>query len=88
MMEDNMVSEQTVDVVRRGQKLYVEKLQTTLEAAHRDMYVAIEPDSGDYFLGKTLHEAIQASRDAHPDRIAFAMRIGHKAALTIGVLIP
>jgi hypothetical protein len=83
-----MVSEQTADVVRRAQKLYDERFRTTLETTHRDLYVAIEPDSGDYFLGNTLSEAIQASRDAHPDRLAFAMRIGHKAAVTIGVLNP
>lgn len=83
-----MVSEQTADVARRAKKLYEEKLRASLEAAHRDAYVAIEPDSGNYFLGKTLSEAIQASRAAHPDRLAFAMRIGHDTAVTIGVLSP
>lgn len=49
--------------------------------------VAIEPDSGDFFLGKTLSEAIQASRAAHPNCLAFAMRVGHSTAVNIGVLI-
>jgi hypothetical protein len=48
--------------------------------------VAIEPDSGEYFFGKTLSEAIQASRAAHPNRLAFAMRVGHSTAIDIGVL--
>jgi hypothetical protein len=51
-------------------------------------FVAIEPDSGEYFFGKTLSEAIQASRAAHPNRLAFAMRVGHSTAVNIGVLIP
>ncbi len=83
-----MVSEKTTDVARRAKQLYEEKLRTTLEATNMNEFVAIEPDSGDYFFGKTLSEAIQASRAAHPDRLAFAMRVGHSTAVNIGVLIP
>jgi hypothetical protein len=82
-----MVSEETADVARRAKQLY-EKLQSALEAEHMHEYVAIEPDSGDYFLGKTLSEAIQASRAAYPDRLAFAIRVGHNTAVNIGVLTP
>ena len=83
-----MVSEQTAEVARRAKQLYEEKLRTRLEATHRNDFVAIEPDSGDYFFGKTLSEAIQASRAAHPDRLAFALRVGHSTAVNIGVLLP
>ncbi len=83
-----MVSEHTADVARRAKQLYEEKMRTPLEAAHRNAFVAIEPDSGDYFLGNTLSEAIQASRAAHPDRLAFAIRVGHETAVTIGALNP
>ena len=83
-----MVSAQTADVARRAKQLYEANLRTKLEATNRNDFVAIEPDSGDYFFGKTLSEAIQASRAAHPDRLAFAMRIGHSTAINIGVLSP
>ena len=83
-----MVSAETTDVARRAKQLYEEKLRATLEATNMDDFVAIEPESGDYFCAKTLSEAIQASRAAHPDRLAFAMRIGHAAAVNIGVLMP
>jgi hypothetical protein len=81
-----MISEQTADVARRAKQLYEAKLRTQLESAHRNYFVAIEPDSGDYFLGNTLSEAIQASRSVHPDKLAFALRVGHETAVTIGVL--
>ena len=81
-----MVSKQTADVARRAKQLYEEKLRAKLELAHMNEFVAIEPDSGDYFFGSTLSEAIQASRMAHPDRLAFAMRVGHSTAVNIGVL--
>ena len=57
-----MVSEKTADVARRAKQLYEEKLRTELEATNMNDFVAIEPDSGDYFFGKTLSQAIQASR--------------------------
>ena len=83
-----MVSEKTADVVRRATQIYEEELRNKLESTNMHDFVAIEPDSGEYFFGKTLSEAIQASRAAHPDRLAFAMRVGHSAAVQIGVLNP
>ena len=73
------------DFVRRAELLYEQKLRAQLEDAHRDEFVAVEPVSGDYFLGKTLSEAIGAARRSHPDRLAHAMRVGHKAALHFGM---
>lgn len=81
-----MVSKRTEDVVRRATQLYEEKLRESLEKTNMNDFVAIEPDSGEYFFGKSLSEAIQASRAAHPDKLAFAMRVGHSAAVQIGVL--
>ena len=62
------------------------KLRDQLEANHRNEFVAIEPESGDYFLGKTLSEAIQAARSKYSDRISFALRIGHPSAVHLGVM--
>lgn len=81
-----MVSRKTEDVVRRATQLYEEKLRGKLERTNMNDFVAIEPDSGEYFFGKTLSEAIQTSRTAYPDRLAFAMRVGQSAAVQIGVL--
>jgi hypothetical protein len=83
-----MISDKTADVAQRATLLYEQQLKDRLEQTHRHEFVAIEPDSGDYFFGKTLSEAIQASRKAHPDRLAFALRVGHAAAVHLGVLQP
>lgn len=68
-----------------AERIYEDRLRARLEATHGDEFVAIEPISGDYFLGDTLSEAISAARDVHPDRLAHAIRIGHKAALHFGI---
>ena len=58
-----------------------------IEASHENQFVAIEPISGEYFLGATLSDAIGASRRAHPGRLAHAFRVGHKAAVHFGLQI-
>ena len=81
-----MISERTADVARRATELYENKLRSKLESTSMHAFVAIEPDSGEYFIGKTLSEAMQASRLAYPERLAFGIRVGHSAAVHIGVL--
>ena len=77
----------TTEFVRQAEMVYETQLRKILEPEHTGEFVAIEPASGDYFLGKTLSEAIGAARRSHPDRLSHAMRVGHKAALHFGVQI-
>lgn len=81
-----MTSIESRDVARRAEQIYDERLKQELEALHVHRYVAVEPDSGEYFLGDTLSEAIQAARIAHPDRLAFAIRVGHISTVHSGML--
>lgn len=73
------------EFVRRAEDVYATKLRAVLEPQHMDEFVAIEPESGDYFLGKTLSEATGAARQSYPDRLTHAMRVGHRAALHFGL---
>lgn len=68
----------------RADRIYQERLRTDLERTHLDSFIAIEPDSGDYFLGRTLSEASAAANAAHPDRRCCVLRVGHPVALHIG----
>jgi hypothetical protein len=80
-----MTKEEADRFARRAEEIYATRLRGILEPQHTDEFVAIEPESGDYFLGNSLSEAIRAARQSHPDRLAHAMRIGHKAALHFGM---
>ncbi|MGM0487487.1 MAG: hypothetical protein ACQESR_12100 [Planctomycetota bacterium] len=51
------------------------------------VFVCIEPESGDYFLGRTFDDAVNQAIDAHPDRLTHTLRVGHAAALHLGVMI-
>ena len=83
-----MASEQSVQLARRSRQIYGERLRSSLEATNLGDFVAIEPESGEFFLGPTLSEAIQAARAAHPDRLSFALRVGHETTVQLGVLRP
>ena len=80
-----MAKPEIEEFVRRAEEIYANRLRSVLEPEHMDEFVAIEPESGDYFVGKTLGEATQAARKSYPDRWTHAMRIGHSAALHFGM---
>lgn len=73
------------EFVRRAEAVYTDRLRAVLEPEHVDEFVAIEPESGDYFLGKTLSEATVAARKSYPDRLTHVMRVGHRVAVHFGM---
>ena len=73
--------------VRKAENFYAARLRALLESAHHDEFVAIEPESGDYFLGKSLSQAAQAARRVYANRPTHIMRVGHRAALHFGMQI-
>jgi hypothetical protein len=79
-----MISRESQELARQAEWIYEHRLKASLEQAHAEAFVAIEPTSGEYFVGATLSEAIGAARRAHPHRVAYAMRIGHRTAVHLG----
>lgn len=79
-----MVSAHTKTVIAKAKALYAERLRDLLEPQHLDRFVAIEPESGDYFLVDTLDAAVDLARAAYPTRITHVIRIGHRGRCTWG----
>jgi hypothetical protein len=71
------------ELVKGGQRFYDEHLRDHLELEHAGRYVAIEPDSGRYFLADTGTEALLEARRALPDSLFYLARVGHAAADTL-----
>ena len=55
-----------------------EKIKAELEG--QEGLVAIEPESGDYFVGQTLGQANEAAFAKHPDAWVYFMRIDNPEA--------
>ena len=80
-----MTDTELQEFVRKAEEIYATRLRPVLEPKHLNEFVAIEPESGEYVLGKTFAEATRAARESYPNRLTHAMRIGHRAALHFGM---
>ena len=72
------------DLYKQADQFYQERLRADLERTHLNSFVAIEPESGTFFLGRTLSEASAAASAAHPGRRCCVLRVGHPVALHLG----
>ena len=72
------------DLLKRGMKLYEERLKRELEPEHNGEMLAVEVESGDYFLGRTATEAYRKAKAKHPGREFAFLRVGAKAAFFVG----
>jgi hypothetical protein len=73
-----------MSIAEAAKQVYEEYLRFQLEREHKDDFVAIEPSSRSYFIGKTFLEVALAAKEAYPDRKSFVIRVGHDAAFHIG----
>jgi hypothetical protein len=65
--------------IAKGKEIFA-KINGELEGEEGAVVVAIEPDSGDYFLGKTLGQADQAAFEKYPDQWVYFVRIDNSEA--------
>ena len=72
------------DLVERGQTTYRQRLAAMLEPSHEGEFVAVEPDSGRYFLGNTASETLAAAHAAMPNNLFYLTRVGRETAHTVG----
>ena len=67
--------------IERAEDLY-ENIKNRLKGKEGKI-VAIDPDSGDYFVGEDILEACAKGRRKHPGKEFFFHRIGAKATFHI-----
>jgi hypothetical protein len=70
---------QREEFITKGKEVY-ESLKVELEPAHEGEIVAIHPESGSHFLGKTLNEADERAFAKYPDEWLYFVRIGSQEA--------
>jgi hypothetical protein len=70
-------------LVESGQRFYDEHLKDQLEPEHTGRYVAIEPESGRYFLADTGTEALLEAHRTLPESLFYLARVGYPAADTL-----
>lgn len=82
-LNDNLATPPST-LVEDGQAVYEKQLRRALEPEHAGEFVAIEPSSGRYFLGKIATVALVAASSSMPKSHFFLTRVGRKAAHKLG----
>ena len=67
-----------------AKKVYEERLKARLEEQHPGEIIAVEPEAGDYVLGKTLAEVDRACRERFGSKPVHVFRIGGGSAVQVG----
>ena len=75
----------TKELCSKGEKIYAE-IKEKLEPTLNNKFVAIEVDSGDYFIGNDAIEATNKARERYPGSVFFLVRVGHLAAFKTSLL--
>lgn len=68
------------NVSKKGRQL-LEKLDPELREQYYGKFIAIEVDSGDYFIGETMIDADTKARAKHPGKVFYVGKIGYRAAV-------
>ncbi len=67
------------EFVEKAKAIY-EQLKPQLLPHYKGWFIAIDPETGDYELGKTTMEARQKLQERHPNKVFYLMRVGYRAA--------
>ena len=72
------------EVMEKARRVYDEQLRDKLEAEHSGEVIAVEPDSGDFVLGKDFMAVSQACRQRFGNKLTYTFRVGGGSAVKIG----
>ena len=72
-----MLQKADISIADRAKKIYNDRLKGVLEATEPNKFVAIEPESGDYFVGVTLSEARQSAVHLSALIYTYVSTLGH-----------
>lgn len=77
-------SERLERLAERGERFYAEHLRDVLEPEQTGRFVAIEPETGRYFVGGGGSDALVAAHEAMPEGLFYLKRIGYEFAHRMG----
>ena len=68
------------NLIEQGEQIYQERLRSMLEPNQLGRFVAIEPETEQYFLGNTGTEALVEAQEKMPEGRFYLIRIGNQTA--------
>ncbi len=77
----------TTELTRLGESRY-EQLKNEIEPKHKNEFIVIEVDSGDYFISRDSVKASLKAKKKYPESIFYLARIGYPSAFSIKGNVP
>jgi hypothetical protein len=78
------MTEASLHVLEAAKKAYEERWKAKLEDEHWGEIIAVEPESGDYVLGRTFREVDVARQAKFGTKMVYTFRVGGGGAVSIG----
>lgn len=66
------------ELTEKGEEIY-SRIGKELEEKYLGKFAAIDVESGEYFIGDRVVEAVRKARKKHPRKVFYIKRIGFKA---------
>ena len=77
-------AEDLKEIARRGQEYYDQHLRAKLEPEHTGKFLVLDVETGDYEMDESEVAASERARAKHPDSLFYILRVGYRAAHSIG----
>lgn len=69
--------------LKKPSKALIKQIEAQ-EAKHKGMVAAIDPDTGNYFLGKDTIDAVEKGRKKLPNAVFYCIRVGYPGVYRLG----
>jgi hypothetical protein len=78
MYEINNEEQSLQEIVDKGEALY-EAVKDQYEPEHKGKFLAIEVESGNFYMGDNSMIAVEKARAANPEKLVYLKKIGFSA---------
>lgn len=72
------------EVATRGEALYEQQIRPHVEAAHKEKFVVVDIETGDYEMDVDDLVATKRMLAKRPDAVLYGLRIGYPTAYRLG----
>lgn len=75
MTNNSKTSSNLINDIWKARRIY-DKLGEEFIKNNNGKFIAVEPNSGEYFVGETREEAVKLSNEKYKNKVVFIRRIG------------
>lgn len=80
----NMKQEERIQRIQKAEAFYASRMRPQLEPQYNGQFVAIDVDSGAYFLGESVKAACLLGSNKNPQAKFVCLRVGYPATRFVG----